>query len=311
MKEIFAKLSVVIITLTILYGNNKLTYSNPKIGLLDILWLECLKCKPLIVKLRCTNGQAIILVNRYIGKLMKIWNSLLIASTIFLASTNTFAAESKGTDYYPDYYENEGDLLFKVRGFYAATSGKASGLPAPTNPGANGAPGSLIQNGLGFDTATSFFFTNNFAVELSLGLIYYNIKGATLDAIFTNYGTGTNNNKKKKNIYSVPASATLQYHIAPYGAIRPYVGGGFHGTYMSTQSKQFKIRNAYGAVVQAGVDFVGRDDTIINFDVRQFFLESRIKYKSTFLNTQNTTGDVSSKLKLNPILISVGVGFKF
>jgi outer membrane protein len=238
---------------------------------------------------------------------MKIWNYLLIASTIFLASGNTFASESKGTDYYPDYYENEGNLLFKLRGFYASASAKNSNLPAPTNAGA-ASPGALIQNGLGFDTATSFFFTNNFAVELSLGVIYYNVKGSALDAIFTNYGRGTNNNKKKKNIYTIPASATLQYHIAPYGAIRPYVGGGFHGTYMSTQAKQFKIRNGYGAVLQAGVDFIGKDDTVINFDVRQFFLKSRINYKSNFLNTRS---DVSSKIKLNPVLISVGVGFKF
>ena len=67
---------------------------------------------------------------------MKIWNYLLIASTIFLASGNTFASESKGTDYYPDYYENEGNLLFKLRGFYASTSAKNSSLPAPTNAGA-------------------------------------------------------------------------------------------------------------------------------------------------------------------------------
>jgi hypothetical protein len=42
-KEIFAKLFVVIITLTILYENNKLACYNPKTGLLDILWLECPK----------------------------------------------------------------------------------------------------------------------------------------------------------------------------------------------------------------------------------------------------------------------------
>jgi outer membrane protein W len=77
---------------------------------------------------------------------------------------------------------------------------------------------------------------------------------------------------------------------------------------MSTQAKQFKIRNGYGAVLQAGVDFIGKDDTVINFDVRQFFLKSRINYKSNFLNTRS---DVSSKIKLNPVLISVGVGFKF
>jgi outer membrane protein len=209
--------------------------------------------------------------------------------------------------YYPDYYENEGNLLFKIRGFYASINAKNTNLPAPTNANPQ-TIGSIIQNGIGLDAATSFFFTNNFAVEMSLGFIYNQVKSGALNNIFANYGNGVNKNTKKKNMYSIPASATLQYHIAPYGGIRPYVGAGFHGTYMSTQSKQFKIRNGYGAVAQAGVDFIGKDDTIINFDVRQFLLQSRVNYKSTYLNTTN---DVSSKIKLNPLLVSVGVGFKF
>lgn len=239
---------------------------------------------------------------------MKIWNYLLILSSIILAGTNALALDSKENNYYPDYYENEGNLLFKIRGFYAPNSAKNTNLPTPTNTKVPAPSGTLIQNGYGFDTATSFFFANNFAVELSLGVIYYNVKSSTVNSIFANYGNGTNNHKKKKNIYSIPASATLQYHIAPYGGIRPYIGGGFHGTYISTQSKQFKIKNGYGAVLQAGVDFIGKDDTVINFDVRQFFLKSRVSYSSAFLHTAN---DVTSKIKLNPILISVGFGFKF
>lgn len=236
---------------------------------------------------------------------MKIWNYLIISS-ILLVSANA-SADMRKSPYYPDYYENEGDMLFKIRGFYAATSAKNKNLPAPVNANPQ-AVGSLIQNGMGIDAATSFFFANNFAVEMSAGVIYYQIKGATLNAVFANYGAGVNKDTKKKNVYSIPASATLQYHIAPYGAIRPYIGGGFHGTYMSTQSKQFKLRNGYGAVAQVGVDFVGKDDTVINLDARQFFLQSKINYKSTYLNTAN---DVTSKIKLNPILVSIGVGFKF
>ena len=59
-------------------------------------------------------------------------------------------------------------------------------------------------------------------------------------------------------------------------------------------------------VLQAGIDFVSKDDTIFTFDVRQFFLKSKVTFKSGFLNAPS----VNSTVNWNPLVISAGVGFK-
>ena len=237
---------------------------------------------------------------------MKIFKYLLMLSLLCVHSG--IMADPKTTEYYPDYYENEGGLFFKVRAFYSPAKLKNENLPAPTKANAKKPSVNLVTGGVGFDTSTAFFFSDNFATELSLGLVYYRTKKSALNAIFDSYGVGTKPNTRIKNIYNIPASVTLQYHVAPYGGIRPYVGGGYHGTYVYSSSKQFKIKNGHGPVLQGGVDFVARDDTTITLDVRQFWLKSRINYKSSFLNT---LADIRSKAKWNPLLISLGIGFRF
>jgi len=70
---------------------------------------------------------------------MRILKNLVIFCG-FAISSKVFASESasvpKQNDYYANYYEDtESTLLFKIRGFYAATNAKMSNLPAPTIAG--------------------------------------------------------------------------------------------------------------------------------------------------------------------------------
>ena len=218
------------------------------------------------------------------------------------------AAFASNNDYDADYYEDEGALLFKIRGFYVNSPAKVKTAPI------NGTekPGDLVQNGFGFDTATTYFFTDNIATELSLGLGMLRTKASALNKASIAYGNGSGSTGKKNDIIWVPLAATLQYHIAPFGAIRPYIGGGYHGSYLYTRSKAIKVRPGHGAVLQAGVDFMAKDDTFITFDIRQYFLKSKMTFKKGFLFPNNAAAsDVSSKVGYNPLVISLGVGFKF
>ncbi|WPY00876.1 OmpW family protein [Candidatus Trichorickettsia mobilis] len=208
-------------------------------------------------------------------------------------------------DYSADYYSDEGKLLFKVRGYGIASNAKQKGLPkssvaapASTNP--------FVENGYGGDTATTIFFNDNMAAELSLGFGVLNTKYSTLNNVAHNYG-GQNTAGKKKKIYMVPLTGTAQYHIAPYGAIRPYVGAGYHGAYLFTKAKEFKIKNGHGAVLQIGVDFVAKDDTFINVDIRKYFLKAKVTYKGALV--KNAT-NISSTAKIDPLVVSAGIGFK-
>lgn len=224
---------------------------------------------------------------------------LLLSSTVF--------ASEYDENYYDD--SNEGELLFKVRGFYTDLSTKIKDLPEPkTN---SESPKSLIQNGYGLDTASTVFFTDNIATEISLGLNLLRVKDSELKKITAAFGNGEGVIGKKNEIFMIPLTATLQYHIAPFGGIRPYVGGGYHAVYMYTRSKSIDPSHGHGAVAQVGIDFVTKDNSLITFDVRQYFLESKVTFKKDMVSSSVLGSDITGKVKWNPLVISVGFGFKF
>ena len=169
-----------------------------------------------------------------------------------------------------------------------------------------------MQVGYGVDTATTYFFTDNIAAELSLGIGIMRVKSSSLSKAALSLGDGTGVAGKNNQIIIVPAAGTIQYHVAPFGAIRPYVGGGIHGTYMYTRSKAIKVSTGYGPVAQIGVDFISKDDTLFTFDIRKYFLKSNVTFKKGFLGPNNAAvTDVRSKVDWSPLVISAGFGFRF
>ena len=232
----------------------------------------------------------------------------VIVFSAFVASASiAFAAHD---DYYANYYEDEGDLLFKIRGFYLNTLSKPKNFPASV--ATKEKPGTLVQVGYGVDTATTYFFTDNIAAELSLGIGIMRVKSSSLSKAALSLGDGTGVAGKNNQIIIVPAAGTIQYHVAPFGAIRPYIGGGIHGTYMYTRSKAIKVSTGYGPVAQIGVDFISKDDTLFTFDIRKYFLKSNVTFKKGFLGPNNAAvTDVRSKVDWSPLVISAGFGFRF
>lgn len=203
------------------------------------------------------------------------------------------------------YDDNEGCLVFKMRLGGAFSNAKQKGLPAPTvrQPVS---VGEFIKNGYGGDASTTIFFNNYLATELALGFNVLRTKYASLANVSYNYGAAANPGKHKP-IYMIPVAVTGQFHIAPYGGIRPYIGLGYHGSYMITQASSVKIRNGHGVVGQIGIDFYAKDNTLINFDIRQFYLNPKIEYKPSLVGTKIVT----SKAKINPLIVSLGIGFNF
>jgi len=241
---------------------------------------------------------------------MKILKNLILASVVSF-STVALASkpnDAKSNDYYANYYEDEGSLLFKIRGFYLATNAKINNFsPSPTTPGAS-KPSGLGNAGYGFDTAMTIFVTNNIAAEISLGFGFIKTKSSDLSMVAVSYGNPNAATGKRNQIFMFPVTFTAQYHIAPFGAIRPYVGAGLNGTYMYTRSHAIKASGGFGPVLQTGIDFVAKDDTLFTFDIKQYFLKSKVSFKKDFLGTNS---DVKSKVTLNPLVISAGIGFKF
>ncbi len=243
---------------------------------------------------------------------MNIKSKLLSTAAIIAMSASTIAtaapkADGYDNDYDSNYYAAEGSILFKIRGSAIMAKSKNKGLPAPTSGAAPKDPGHLVANGYGIEGATTVFFTDNLGAELGLGFMVYRTSKSAIAAIGNNYSTGPSIGKRQ-DIYAVPLTLTAQFLPAPFGPVRPYIGLGGHATYMFSKNKAFTIGNAYGYVVQVGVDFVLRDDTMINFDIKQYGLEPKVTYKDGFLGAGK---QFSSKLKINPVVISLGLGFKF
>jgi outer membrane protein len=239
----------------------------------------------------------------------KILNTL----AVMCLSTTAFSGVTiaSGDDYDSNYYKEEGGILFKVKGSALVTKGKFKNLPARSNPAPNTNPETsvpgLVSNGYSIEGSTTVFFSKNIAGELGVGLQNYKTSASAVNAISNNYSPQPTNSKKK-NIYAAPMSLLLQYHVAPYGAIRPYIGAGYQYTWMLSKAKQFTIESGHGYALQVGVDFAMTDDTVMSFDLKRYHLTPKVKFKKAFLGGFN---DITSKVNINPVIISAGFGWKF
>jgi outer membrane protein len=137
----------------------------------------------------------------------------------------------------------------------------------------------------------SYFFTPNMAAELML--TYPQKHEVTLDGALIG------------SFRHLPPGLIAQYHFAPDARVSPYVGLGVNWT---TFSKNRMLGGAgslehdsVGPVAQAGVDVKLGGPWSLNFDVKKVRLRSDV-----LIN-----GVKASKAMVDPVLLGVGVGYRF
>ncbi len=136
----------------------------------------------------------------------------------------------------------------------------------------------------------SYFFTPNVAAEL---VLTYPQKH-TLKAGGTEIGT----------LKHLPPTLSLQYHFTDMGAFKPYVGAGLNYTHFSSVNLPAGVdikRNSYGLAVGAGFDYEIQKNVYFNVDVK------KVQIKTTVSAGGSDIGD----FKVDPLLVGVGVGFRF
>lgn len=143
----------------------------------------------------------------------------------------------------------------------------------------------------------SYFFNEKFAAELIL--TYPQRHDVTLK------GVG-----KLGTVDHLPPTLTFQYHhqigTTPY---KPYVGLGFNYTRithadLSVAGTALDVsRDSFGLAYQIGLDYKLKENLFLNFDFKHLNLDTDVKVKSSGAKLTNA--------KLNPNLLSVGVGFRF
>lgn len=144
----------------------------------------------------------------------------------------------------------------------------------------------------------SYFFSPNLAAELIL----------TYPQKHTFYADGTSIGTLKH----LPPTLSLQYHFTDLGAFKPYVGAGVNFTRFSsvnvalpgTPPTQLDVkRNSFGLALQAGVDYALDKNWSLNIDVKKVQIDTEIKVKAT--------GAKAADFAIDPLLIGVGVGYRF
>lgn len=136
-----------------------------------------------------------------------------------------------------------------------------------------------------------YFFTPNWAAELIL--TYPQKHTVTLDG--ASIGT----------FRHLPPTLTAQYHFLPGATVNPYLGAGINYTLMS------KVRlldgaarlehDSVGLALQAGADFQLDSRWSINVDVKKLQLRSDVI----------VGGARASRVRVDPVLLGVGVGYRF
>jgi outer membrane protein len=138
----------------------------------------------------------------------------------------------------------------------------------------------------------SYFLGPNVAVELILTVPQKH----TLSSSVLGGEIGT--------LKHLPPTLLAQYHFTGNSGFKPYVGAGINYTRFSSVNLPAGVdidRNSFGAALQAGVDIPLSGNMYLNFDV-----------KKVYLGTDVTVAGVDAgSFKVNPLLVGVGLGWRF
>jgi outer membrane protein len=137
----------------------------------------------------------------------------------------------------------------------------------------------------------SYFFTPNWAAELVLTVPQKH--DVTLDG------------KRIGSFKHLPPTLLAQYHFLPGAQIDPYVGAGINYTLISKvdilNGAGRLEHDSVGAALQAGVDFRIDSKWSVNLDVKKVQIRSDVEI----------SGARASRVKIDPVLLGVGVGYRF
>lgn len=136
----------------------------------------------------------------------------------------------------------------------------------------------------------TYFFNKNLAAELILTV--------------PQSQTVTNQGAYLGTFKHLPPVLTVQYHFTDFAGFKPYVGAGLNYTKISSVSLQgYQLDNhSVGTALQVGVDVPLDQKWSLNLDIKKVNLKTDV-YASSGAN--------AGTLKLDPLLVGVGLGYRF
>jgi outer membrane protein len=103
----------------------------------------------------------------------------------------------------------------------------------------------------------------------------------------------------------LPPSLLGQYHFNAIGKITPYLGAGINFTRISSvhllNGAGGLENHSVGLALQAGADFRIDKNWSLNLDIKRINIRSDV----------TVAGAVVSQVKVDPVLVSLGAGYRF
>lgn len=162
-------------------------------------------------------------------------------------------------------------------------SGAATGLKAEVNDD--------VMPTIGL----SYFVTDKIAIEVIAGTTQHTVKAV---------GPGTDVEVHKT--WVLPPVVSVQYHPYPAARFSPYVGAGLNYMlfYGDKDKNGFKVKldDGFGYALQAGADVALTGRYSLNIDVKKVWFET---------DASINDGALKSKVKLDPWVVSGGIGYRF
>lgn len=147
----------------------------------------------------------------------------------------------------------------------------------------------------------SYFITKHIAAELVLSYPQKHdlfVRDSALGAF------------KAGTFRHLPPTLLFQYHFLPdHRWFRPYIGGGMNYTFFFNEKLSVPgvtglhlEPGSLGGAAQLGFDVMLVHDISVNFDVKKIFIDSNVK---------NDAGMKVSHIDPDPLIFSVGLGWRF
>lgn len=213
--------------------------------------------------------------------------SMLLAATAFASS----AAQAEA-----------GDTFVRVRAIMVAPTESSGGI-LPTFPTEE----VKVNNSVMPEVDITHMVTDNVGFELIAATTKHNASGTT----GTTGGIG-----KLASTWVLPPTLTVQYHFSPEAKVRPYVGAGVNYTIFYSEKASsgleaavgqtdVNMKDSFGWAAQAGIDIDLTEKMFLNFDVKYIDIDTTARLTTTAIGTQRV------KISLDPIVVGVGLGFRF
>lgn len=149
-----------------------------------------------------------------------------------------------------------------------------------------------VNNSVVPEFDVTYFFTPNIAAELIAAVTPHDVK--------------TDGGVDAGSSWLLPPTLTLQYHFTNFDSVKPYLGAGVNYTHFFNEEagvlNHVEYDDSFGYALQAGIDIPIRDSWYFNIDVKKVYIDTTARFSPS---------GIRADVDINPLLIGVGVGYRF